>query len=246
MLERRRLAVPTSKWGSRAFGQEHELLQFQRSFANNLKQCPWKPHPQYSVFTQFDQSFYLENRLAFRHKYRCFFAVSKTIAPKRIIELGTHAGSSADAYISASPDAEYIGLDQFEEGVLSGSIHERTGEPWRPMEVARKLFESRGFKKYELRKADLRSLDKLPALADMVVVDAAHDFDNTYADLLLALTGEPTYIFVDDAEHPTGTMPALEKFIAEEIKDRIDFFCGIGYYGGGLVIKLKTIANSAR
>lgn len=238
-LENRRTAIPVSEWGARAFGGDEGLLRFQRSFNENLKNCTWKPHRQYSVFTQYDQDFYLKQKRAFLHKYRCFYAVSKTIAPRRIIELGTHAGASADAYMSATPDAEYIGFDQFDDGVLSGAVHEVDGLPWQPQKVAKQLFEARGFKNYELIKVDLRSLDKLPFLSDFVVVDAAHDFENEYADLKLALTAKPSHIFVDDSDCELGAKPALEKFLAEDLKDEVDYFCGIDYIGGGLVIKLR-------
>ena len=174
-LENRRNVVPVSAWGARAFDGDEELLKFQQSFNKNLQNCTWKPHPQYSVFTQYDQSFYLKQKRAFLHKYKCFYAVSKTIAPQRIIELGAHAGSSADAYISATPNAEYIGLDEFDAGVLRGAVHEVSGLPWQPQQIAKQLFETRGFKNYQLVKVDLRGLDKLPFLADFVVVDAAHD-----------------------------------------------------------------------
>lgn len=225
-----------SSRAAHAFGRRDELESFQRSFAKNLAECAWEPHEQYSVFTQYDQSFYLEHEQEFIRKYKCFYAVSKTVAPRRIVELGTHAGASADAYISAAPGAAYFGFDQFEEGVMRGAVHEVERQPCKPLEVARKLFEARGFKDYELTKADLRALDRLPVKADFAVVDAAHDFENEYADLKLALTADPTFIFVDDIDHLTGTKPAVEKFLAEDVKGRVSFFCGIEYYGGGLVI----------
>ena len=238
MFLQNRKATPVSEWGAKAFGANDALLKFQSSFNENLKHCTWKPHSRYSVFTQYDQDFYLQHKKEFLHKYKCFYAVSKTIAPQRIIELGTHAGSSADAYISATPTAEYIGFDQFDDGVLSGAVHEVDGSPWVPQDVAKKLFAARGFKNFQLMKVDLRSLDQLP-LSDFVVVDAAHDFENEYLDLKLALTAKPSYIFVDDVDHPTGTKPALEKFLAEDLKDRVDFYCEIEYFSGGLVIKLR-------
>jgi len=240
-VNNRRPEIYVSAWGSRAFCGDEELLKFQRSFKKNLQNCTWKPHPKYSVFTQYDQSFYLSRKSAFLHKYKCFYAVSKTIAPRRILELGAHAGSSADAYVSASPDAEYFGLDQFDDGVLSGIVHEVNGVPWLPQKIAEQLFEARGFKKYQLVKVDLRSLDKLPFLADFVVVDAAHDFDNEYADLKLALTAKPTFIFVDDSDGG-GSHDALQKFLAEDVKDKVEYYCGISYIGGGLVIKLRPDA----
>ncbi len=230
----------SSDWNIQVYQEDKGFQKFRQSFEANLKDCTWETHPKYSVFTQYDQEFYLKERDAFEHKYRCFYAVSKTIAPSKIIELGTHAGASADAYLSASPGAEYIGLDQYEDGVLRGLVHHVDQTPWQPREVARQLFEDRGFKNYQLVKVDLRSLDKLPFTSDFVVVDAAHDFENEYADLRLALTANPTFIFVDDSDDENEAKPAIEKFIRRDLKGKIGFLFGINYIGGGLVIKLKN------
>lgn len=242
----RAAAAPPPPWGAHAFGAHDELVKFQRSFEDNLRNCHWQPHQQYSVFTQYDQKFYLEQREAFLHKYRCFYSVSRTIAPRRIIELGTHAGAGADAYISGTPDAEYLGIDQFDDGVLRGMVHRVSGVPWQPRQVAIQLFEARGFTQYRLVQADLRSMDKLPSPSDFVVVDAAHDFANAYADLRLALTAMPSFIFVDDADDGAGVIPAIQKFLAADVRGRVEFLYGIGYVGGGLVIKLKGSEDAFR
>ncbi|MBD2743554.1 hypothetical protein [Coleofasciculus sp. FACHB-1120] len=206
---------------------------FLRRFYENYFICDWLPNSKYSVFTQYDQEYYLKQEEAFKHKYRCFFAVSKTISPKKILEIGTHAGSSADAYISATPGASYIGLDMFGE-----NIRHDNGLPWQPQEVAKQLFQEREFNKYELIKVNLRTLDHLPSLSDFVVVDAAHDFENQYADLKLALTATPEFIFVDDVEGDEVRL-AVEKFLNEDLKGRVEYTVKINYIGGGLVIKVN-------
>ncbi|MBA2647767.1 MAG: hypothetical protein H0U81_13300 [Pyrinomonadaceae bacterium] len=214
------------------FTTEH---RFAKAFHRNLADCDWTPHPRYSVFTQYDASFYVEQKEAFLHKYKCFWAVSKTIQPKRIVELGTHAGSSADAYLSATPTAHYVGVDKF---CMDEDIRrEDDGRRWQPLAVANALFEARGFRNYEFISTNLRSLDTLPCKSDFVVVDAAHDFDNQYADMKLALTAEPTFIFVDDVSGEAEQ--AVNKFLAED-SDRVAFACPIEYVGGGSVIKMNT------
>lgn len=210
------------------------LEEFGREFAANLEACQWEPHPRYSVFTQYDQEWYLAQRDAFMHKYRCFYAVSKTIAPRRIIELGACAGASGDAYLSAAPGARFWGLDVF--GV---NFRHDDGSEWNPYRIAEELFRDRGFKRWQLIRGDLRKLKKLPARSGFVVVDAAHDFDNEYADLQLALTARPTYIFVDDADDANAAKPAIEKFLNEDLNDRVEYTFHVDYVGGGLVIKLK-------
>lgn len=207
---------------------------FLRRFEENLAGCSWQPHPLYSVFTQYDQGYYLAQREAFLHKYRCFWAVSRTIEPRRMIELGTCAGSSADAYLSACPEADYLGIDWF--GV---SPRRDDGSPWDPYAVAGALLRDRGFPSWRLQRADLRSLTELPGKADWVVIDAAHDFANEYADLQLALTADPEILFIDDAADPGQAGPAIAKFLAEDLAGRVRFTVPIPYLGGGLVVRLR-------
>jgi predicted O-methyltransferase YrrM len=206
--------------------------EFERNFLLNVSTCRWEPHPDFSVFTQYDQDYYLRQAPAFLCKYKCFYAVSKTVSPKKIIELGVCGGSSADAYLSAAPEAEYLGIDIF--GV---SNRHDDQSPWDPYEVTRQLFESRGLKNYQLLKTDLRALSSLPR-ADFVVVDAAHDFDNAYADLKLALTANPTFVFVDDCDDENGAKPAIEQFLMQDVNNLIAYTVRIPHLGGGLVIRL--------
>lgn len=208
--------------------------EFHLQFAGNLKACNWQPHPLFSVFTQYDREYYLRLKNDFTHKYRCFYALSKTIAPGSIIELGTSAGSSADAYLSAAPGAKYTGIDVFAEAARSDDQ-----PPWSPCEIAKRLFADRGFEQWQLLRANLRELARLPSNADLVVVDAAHDFDNEYADLQLALTANPRFIFVDDSDDEKCAKPAIEKFVQKDLRDRIEYTYHVPYIDGGLVIKLK-------
>ena len=157
----------------------------------------------------------------------------ENIPPRSIIELGTCAGASADAYLSAAPDATFIGLDVF--GI---NFRKDNGLEWDPYKIAEELLYARGFKDWKLVRGDLRLLKELPGLAELVVVDAAHDFENEYADLKLALTANPSFIFVDDSDDESGAKPAIEKFLAEDLKGRVAYTVGLPYIGGGVVIKL--------
>ena len=207
--------------------------KFKQRFLSNLTKCDWSPHPVYSSFTQCDQEYYLAKPDEFFHKYRCFWAVSRTISPRIMIELGCLAGSSADAYLSATPSASYSGFDVFRE-----ETHHTTGLPWLPLEIAHKLAADRGFMHYEFIKRDLRTMDRLPHEADFVVVDAAHDFENQYADLLLALSARPTFIFVDDMLGKE-VQRAVEKFLSNDVQTQLEYTVPIDSITGGLVIKLK-------
>src|SRR6476646_6341191 len=140
--------------------------EFEQTFLTNLTNSKWEPHPLYSVFTQYDQEYYLERARVFICKYKCFYAISKTISPKKIIEMGVCGGSSGDEYLSAAPEAQYLGIDLF-------NLKTRHDDQsvWDPYDVTRRLFESRGFPNYQLLKADLRTVSTLPYSADFVIVD---------------------------------------------------------------------------
>lgn len=219
--------------------------EFRQRFSENLRACRWEPHPLYSVFTQYDGEYYLQRKDEFLHKYRCFYAVSKTISPTKIIELGVCAGSSADAYLSATPQAKYTGIDTFGEPFSPDDnspwkiLRKDETSIWKPHDIAQRLLEERGFKHYNLITANLRHLNQLPHPADLVVVDAAHDFDNEYTDLQLALSAHPTFIFIDDSKDERQAKPAIEKFLNEDLRDRVDYTLAIDYINGGLLIKLK-------
>src|SRR5437667_8266224 len=155
---------------------EMNRAQFAKRFSESLQSCRWQAHPLYSPFTQYDREHYLAQRAEFVHKYRCFYAVSRTVSPRSIIELGAGGGASADAYLSASPTAQYIGIDVFVPAKRDDN------SIWDPYETARALFQARGFRNWQLIRANLREIEQLPSQADLVVVDAAHDFENEYAD----------------------------------------------------------------
>lgn len=206
---------------------------FAQAFVAEYDACEWQPHPRYSVFTQWDREHYLSQREQFLHKYRCFYAIARTIRPASMIELGTYAGSSADAYLSASPEAEFLGVDLF-------SVRERKGGAGTedPYEVARALLDDRGFQRARLLRADLRSLERLPETAELVIVDAAHDTYNAYEDLKLALTASPGFIWIDDARAEFEAMPAIQRFLSEAATGRIHYTVEVDYIGGGLLIAL--------
>jgi len=211
--------------------------EFEQAFLTNITNSQWEPHPLYSVFTQYDQEYYLDRARVFVCKYKCFYAVSKTISPKKIIEMGVCGGSSGDAYLSATPEAQYLGIDLY-----NLNVRHDDHSSWDPYDVTRRLFESRGFQNYQLLKTDLRTLSSLPYGADFVIVDAAHDFESAYADLKLALTASPSFLFVDDCDDVNAAKPAIDKFLSQDINGRIDYTVHIAYQGGGLVIKLKDAA----
>jgi predicted O-methyltransferase YrrM len=219
------------------FPWNRESKRFFQALNGNFDKCDWQPDSEYSVFTQYDgATYYLPQREGFMRKYRWMYAVAKTIDPRRIVELGTHAGSSADAYLSASrsnrdgnsSNCEYIGIDVF---AIQEARH------WRPLEIAERLFSKRRFANFKFVTADLRTLTRLEP-ADMVVVDAAHDVTNALEDMKLALTANPGFVFVDDI-NGSDVLTAWTLFY-EAYGERIAWFCKVDYPDGGLVVRIKS------
>jgi hypothetical protein len=219
-----------------AYENRASFFRFRNRSALALRDCPWGPHPEYSVFTQYDRAYYLSMKEEFLLKYKTFWAVANTCGPEVVIELGTHAGSGADAYcagaLSAGNRVKYYGFDLFDEGAIPDSA-----ETWRPFEVATALLTERGYD-FELIRADLRALKELPVRGDFVAVDAAHDRVNALLDMRLALTADPTYIWIDD--YAGEVKEAAERFLADDVKERLDFMHHFDYVGGGgLLVALK-------
>jgi hypothetical protein len=215
---------------------------FAERFAANLATCTWEPHQHYSLLAQWDGDLYRERWDEFLHKYRCFNSLTRTLAPERMIELGVCMGAGADAYLSGARSARYLGLDTFGEPFSDGD-----GSPWRslsvgpdglwkPRDMAAALLRDRGFPDWDLMTVNFRHLSALPEKADLVVVDGAHDFENQYADLVLALTAEPAYVFVDDF---VEAEPAVRRFFDDDVAGRVEFAVVIDYVGQGMLIKLR-------
>ena len=152
----------------------------------------WVQDEKYSVFAQRDAHYYLKKKEQFEHKYRTFKAITNILRPATIIELGTHAGSGAEAYLSGvGYDAHYTGYDSF------GIARFDDGFDWDPRQRCIDMFRDRDYDAYKLIQCDLRDVREIP-YADLIVVDAGHDYRNAYQDLLLALRSKPLYIHMDD------------------------------------------------
>ena len=197
------------------------------------KKTDWQPEHEFSVFNQYDHSFYDSQRRGFLWKYRIFFAVAAVLKPSTITELGTGAGSSFDAFNSGNKLKGYTGYDMFptvehEDTKSSWSFHDRAREVTSKRQVPSKLI-----------KADLRNLNEVEG-ADLIVIDAAQGYRNCYRDLKLAFNAKPRpkFILLDDyhGEQIAAFQDAEEDF-AGMVKDvaRLDYVCG-----GGLLVQLNA------
>lgn len=194
------------------------------------EQDTWVPEEEYSVFTQWDKEYYCAQREKYTHKYRVFKAISSVIQPSSIVELGTHGGSGADAYLSGVDyNASYIGYDSF------GIGHYKNGDEWDSADRCKLLFEARKFDRYNLIQCDLRQVDKIDS-ADLAIVDAEHDYRNCYQDLLLCLNSQPRYIHIDD--YPGDIRFAVEDFV-KNYRGNVVGYGYIPHVCGSGIIKMK-------
>ncbi len=192
----------------------------------------WVPDEEFSVFNQYDRSYYCENREAFTHKYRVFKAIANVLQPDHIVELGAHGGSGADAYLTGvNYQARYTGYDSF------GPAQDEDGGLWVPDEICQKIFKSRDYNRYNLITCDLRNIERIAA-GDLVVVDAGHDYRNAYQDLILALKSQPEFIHIDDYCGTDGVSLAVDDF-AKNWAENIDGFGFIQHVSGSALIKMK-------
>lgn len=208
------------------------IEKFKEKFEQELSKCEWMPHKDYSVFTQYDKSYYLKSSEAFLKKYRTFYLVSKILKPKSIMELGCCAGSSGDAFLSAVPEAQYLGIDIFGKGLGED------GKMWDSYEIIQKLFKDRKYKNVSFYKENLRKIVKLPIRSEFVFVDAMHDERNAYLDMILALTAYPKWIFCDDT---VGQAGVAAKNFAIDHELRIDGIIDFDYVGQGKLFIMGKI-----
>lgn len=208
-----------------------ELNQKIQSIANNDK---WSQEIRFSVFVQPDKDFYLNQAQGFVHKYKVLKAISETLKPKSIIELGVLAGAGADALLEGvGYKATYHGFDMWEPA--SPYVENGQWKEWDRYQICKDLFKERKFKDYELTKTNTRDISELPK-ADFVVVDAAHDYRNCYWDLRLAITANPKHIYVDDFVN-TELQQATKDF-TKEFKERVKSIDEIEHLSGGCLITL--------
>ena len=195
----------------------------------------WEPETQFSVFAQPDKDFYLSQEAFFIHKYKVLHCLTSILQPKSIVELGVCGGSGADALLSGVDyKASYHGFDRWEH--LPPYEEDGQVKHWDRYGIVKKLFKARAFTNYKLTQTETRDIDELP-YADLIVVDAAHDYRNCYWDLRLAIAAKPRWIYVDDQ---TGTdVPLATKDFIKEFKDQIEGFEEIEQVNGGCLIWLK-------
>jgi hypothetical protein len=127
------------------------------------------------------------------------YDVARRIAPRSICEIGVRAGYSAFAFLSAAPQAEYLGLD------IDGTDH---GGERGFFDYARGVLA--GFRA-TLTRADTQQLDRLPGRYDLVHVDGDHTQAGCRHDLELACRAAP-HVLVDDCDFIPEVRRACDEF----------------------------------
>jgi hypothetical protein len=138
----------------------------------------------------------------FRRHYQVKHDLAARLRPGRIAEIGVRAGYAAFAFLSARPDAGYLGVDAdvpAHGGVPGFFAHARTV--------------LRGFDATLLH-ADSRRMGALPGRFDLVHVDGDHSYAGCLHDLGLAARAAEN-VLVDDYDSHPEVRQACRTFLAQ-------------------------------
>ncbi len=161
--------------------------------------------------------------------YRDKHAICRAIAPRSILEIGVRYGYSALAFLSACPDATYIGLDNDSDS-FGG---ERGALAWARKQLA----------PYHahIEIADTQRLDTLPgARYDLVHVDGQQDGEGTLHDLELALR-QAKFILVDGIFWSRQNLDASSHFL-QKYRSLIEYAVIVPGYAGDLIVRTREEA----
>lgn len=139
----------------------------------------------------------------YRIKYACFRrAITATLRPKSIIEIGVRGGVSALAFLDGMPHAKYLGIDNNLDGLLDGVDYLGATEEW---------FKHFGYDATIVR-MDTQKIYRLPETADFIHIDGCHTREGAAHDITLALDAGIPWILVDDTAAESvhsGVMDAI-------------------------------------
>ena len=146
--------------------------------------------------------------------YRVKHEIAAEVNPSSILEIGVRAGYSAWAFLTACPDALYIGLD------AENGMHGGQGGPWGWW--AERILSQRKFT-FHILKMDTQKVEELPASASLFHVDGDHSEEGVFHDLELCFQAarKGAAILVDDYdyEQAPGVRPGVDRWLEERKRD---------------------------
>jgi 2-polyprenyl-3-methyl-5-hydroxy-6-metoxy-1,4-benzoquinol methylase len=165
--------------------------------------------------------------------YRMKYAICKALEPKTILEIGVRYGYSAITFLSAIPDAQYLGIDNDTDtfGGSKGAIQ------W-----AEKITKNYNAKFFIANTQDMTDLPE--GYYDLIHIDGQQDGDGTMHDLELALP-RAKWILVDGFFWSKENMLSATYFL-EKYKQFVEYTIIIPSYAGDLLIKLNESAKNIR
>jgi 2-polyprenyl-3-methyl-5-hydroxy-6-metoxy-1,4-benzoquinol methylase len=169
--------------------------------------------------------------------YRMKWAIAKTIQPKKILEIGIRYGYSARAFLEASPQAQFTGIDA--DSTTFGG--EQGAVDWAAASLS-KQFE------VHMIKTNSLNLSKFPGeLYDLIHIDGQQDGDGTFHDLNMASL-QARYILVDGFFWSKDNFAAANEWLFLN-KAAVEAVVVIPGYAGEMLIRTKTkdakVANAS-
>lgn len=158
--------------------------------------------------------------------YETKFALARLLKPRSILEIGVRAGYSALAFLTAVPDARYLGLDANTDthGGFHGAI-----------DHARRLlapFEA------EVREQTSAEFATTPAQSvgpfDLIHVDGDHSLAGCTFDLALARRVGCRHLLVDDYTGIVDVRTACDRFAREHASEWTRVVLDDGHHGAVL------------
>lgn len=139
----------------------------------------------------------------YKDYYRVKYDIACELKPRRILEIGVRAGYSAWAFLSACPDAKYLGID------AENNKHGGAGGPW--LWWAEQLL--RDFD-IELRKQDTQKLTKIDGSFDLIHIDGDHSTKGALHDMEICWpsVNKDGVMLVDDYDYLEDVQKAVDAF----------------------------------
>jgi len=165
--------------------------------------------------------------------YRLKWAISRVLQPRRILEIGVRFGYSAAAFLDASPEAEYLGIDN-DSDTFGG---QRGAIDW-----ARRIT-GRFHAQYVV--ADSQDYESFPGgTYDLVHIDGQQDGAGSIRDLKTSL-GQARHILLDGYLWTRENFLHVSEFLCR-YRDVIESWTVIPGYAGELLIAPRPTAAFSR